>query len=42
MSDLWIAVCLIAALVVLDITAILFGYDSRDEFNRDRSSSDWS
>ncbi len=42
MSDLWIAASLIAALVVLDIAAILFGYDSRDGFNRDRSCSDWS
>jgi hypothetical protein len=33
MSDLLIILVLVAGLLVLDVTAILFGYDSRDGFN---------
>jgi hypothetical protein len=32
MNDVLIVVLLIGALVILDVTAILFGYDSRDGF----------
>jgi hypothetical protein len=30
MNDGWIVLCILAAIVLLDVTAIRFGYDSRD------------
>jgi hypothetical protein len=32
MSDVFVGLFILGALVVLDVTAILFGYDSRDGF----------
>lgn len=34
MSDVWVGVCCIVALVALDVAAVLFGYDSRDGLRR--------
>jgi hypothetical protein len=39
MNDLLVIACILGALVILDVTAILFGYDSRDGFRSDPPSS---
>jgi hypothetical protein len=36
MSDVLVGLCILGALVVLDVAAILFGHDSRDGFRSDR------